>query len=188
MLLITRRNRVSVTHIYCSSFRVDRSNLGRQSIRDFRSPSTPEINFIIRMLKPEFLLLWFFLLLLGPELQFSTADIGTASQYLPPYTPTACYGSDLSQFPSSGLFAAASEGIWDNGAACGRQYLVKCISAAVPKTCVEGQTIQVQIVDRAVSAVSPPTRPGSSLVLSNIAFQTIAKNAVPYLNIEFQQL
>ncbi|KAL0393986.1 UNVERIFIED_CONTAM: EG45-like domain containing protein [Sesamum latifolium] len=140
------------------------------------------------MLKPEILLPWFFLLLLGPELRFSRADIGTASQYTPPYIPTACYGSDMSQFPTSSLFAAAGEGIWDNGAACGRQYLVKCISAAVPQTCVEGQTIQVKIVDRALTSVSPPSRAGSSLVLSNIAFETIAQNAVPYLNVEFQQL
>ncbi|KAL0323909.1 UNVERIFIED_CONTAM: EG45-like domain containing protein [Sesamum calycinum] len=114
------------------------------------------------MLKPEILLLWFLLLLLGPELRFSLADIGTASQYTPPYIPTACYGSDMSQFPTSSLFAAAGEGIWDNGAACGRQYLVKCISAAVPKTCVEGQTIQVKIVDRAITLVSPPSRAGAA--------------------------
>nr|GFB61894.1 hypothetical protein [Tanacetum cinerariifolium] len=75
-------------------------------------------------------------------------EVGTASMYNPPYTPTACYGNDASQFPSSNLFAAAGEGIWDNGAACGRQYLVKCISAVIPRTCILGQTIQVRIVDR----------------------------------------
>ncbi|KAI3468306.1 hypothetical protein Pfo_024969, partial [Paulownia fortunei] len=142
----------------------------------------------LRMLRPEFLLLWLSLLLLGPQIQFSRADIGTASQYVPPYTPTACYGSDLSQFPTSNLFAAAGEGIWDNGAACGRQYLVRCISAAVPQTCVPGQTIQVKIVDRAQTSVSRPSRDGTSLVLSNTAFGTIANTAVSYLNIEFQQL
>ncbi|KAG8375482.1 hypothetical protein BUALT_Bualt10G0104400 [Buddleja alternifolia] len=139
------------------------------------------------MLKSEIHLLWLFVLFFGPQIQFSRADIGTASQYNPPYTPTACYGSDLSQFPTSSLFAAAGEGIWDNGAACGRQYLVKCISATVARTCVPGQTIQVRIVDRAQTSASRPTRAGSSLVLSNTAFETIANPAVPYLNIEFQQ-
>ncbi|KAI6681466.1 hypothetical protein NL676_035347 [Syzygium grande] len=44
------------------------------------------------------------------------ADVGTAGHYDPPYTPTACFGYDPLQFPSSFLFAAAGEGIWDNGA------------------------------------------------------------------------
>ncbi|RVX11105.1 hypothetical protein CK203_013325 [Vitis vinifera] len=56
-------------------------------------------------------------------------DVGTAAQYNPPYLPTICYGNDASEFPSSNLFAAAGDGIWDNGASCGRQYLVRCISA-----------------------------------------------------------
>uniref|UniRef100_A0A7N2L7J4 Expansin-like EG45 domain-containing protein n=1 Tax=Quercus lobata TaxID=97700 RepID=A0A7N2L7J4_QUELO len=53
------------------------------------------------------------------------SDVGTAALYSPPYSPTACYGSDASQFPSSNLFAAAGDGIWNNGAACGRLYLVR---------------------------------------------------------------
>ncbi|KAI3454039.1 hypothetical protein Pfo_010702 [Paulownia fortunei] len=140
------------------------------------------------MSKPEFLLLWLSLLLFGPQIQLSLADVGTASQHIPPYTPTACYGGDLSQFPTSNLFAAAGEGIWDNGAACGRQYLVRCISAAVPRACVAGQTIQVKIVDRAQTSVSRPTREECSLVLSNTAFATIANPSVSYLNVEFQQI
>lgn len=76
---------------------------------------------------------------------------------------TACYGNDASQFPSSNLFAAAGEGIWDNGAACGRQYLVKCISAVIPRTCILGQTIQVRIVDRAQTSVSRSTRAGTTI-------------------------
>lgn len=100
---------------------------------------------------------------------------------------TACYENDYTQFPTSNLFAAAGEGIWDNGAACGRQYLVRCISAPVPQSCVAGQTIQVKIVDRALSSPSPPSRLGSSLVLSDTAFQAIADPAVSYLNIEFKQ-
>ncbi|MBA0777419.1 hypothetical protein Gotri_005439, partial [Gossypium trilobum] len=62
------------------------------------------------------------------------------------YVTTACFGEDQTQFPSSNLFAAAGDGIWDNGASCGRQYLVRCISASQPGTCVPDQTIQVKIV------------------------------------------
>ncbi|XP_024968505.1 EG45-like domain containing protein [Cynara cardunculus var. scolymus] len=114
-------------------------------------------------------------------------EVGTASMYNPPYTPSACYGNDASQFPSSNLFAAAGEGIWDNGAACGRQYLVRCISAVIPRTCIPGQTIQVKIIDRAKTSASRPTSMGTTMVLSDTAFGTIA-NQISSINIEFQQV
>ncbi|KAK3008713.1 hypothetical protein RJ639_015397 [Escallonia herrerae] len=100
--------------------------------------------------------------------------------------PTACFGSDASQFPSSNLFAAAGEGIWDNGAACGRQYLVRCISAVVPKTCIPGQTIQIRIVDRVQTSKSRPLKDGTTMVLSTTAFQTIANPSSTSMNVEFQ--
>ncbi|KAJ0540293.1 putative rlpA-like protein, double-psi beta-barrel [Helianthus annuus] len=130
--------------------------------------------------------LWLWLTLLLMLLDDIRCEVGTASLYNPPYTPSACYGSDASQFPSSNLFAAAGEGIWDNGAACGRQYLVKCISAAIPRTCIPGQTIEVRIIDRAQTSVSRPTRPGTTMVLSDTAFRTIA-NQIASINIEFQK-
>nr|GMD92194.1 EG45-like domain containing protein [Ipomoea batatas] len=100
---------------------------------------------------------------------------------------TACFGSDRSQFPSSNYFAAAGEGIWDNGASCGRQYLVSCISSVLPKACKKDQTIQIKIVDRAQTSVSRPTKPGTTMVLSNAAFAAIADPSATSLNIEFQQ-
>ncbi|XP_062165188.1 EG45-like domain containing protein [Alnus glutinosa] len=127
-----------------------------------------------------------FLLLLLQISHVSHADVGTAAHYRPPYLPTACFGSDAGQFPSSNLFGSAGEGIWDNGAACGRQYLVRCISAAVPRTCIPGQTIQIRIVDRAFNSVSRPSRDGTSMVLSTTAFGTIAKSSATSINIEFQ--
>ncbi|XP_059461288.1 EG45-like domain containing protein isoform X2 [Corylus avellana] len=128
----------------------------------------------------------FVLLLLLQLLHVSHADVGTAAHYRPPYLPTACFGSNADQFPSSNLFGAAGEGIWDNGAACGRQYLVRCISARVPGTCIPGQTIQIRIVDRAFSSVSRPSRADTTIVLSTTAFGTIAKSSAPFVNIEFQ--
>ncbi|KAJ1390186.1 RlpA-like protein, double-psi beta-barrel domain [Sesbania bispinosa] len=109
----------------------------------------------------------------------SSADVGTAARYSPPYLPT--------QFPSSNLFAAAGDGIWDNGAACGRQYLVRCISAEQPRTCIPDQSIQIKIVDYASSAVSPPSVTGTTIVLSDKAFGTIANTTANLINIEFQQ-
>ncbi|KAL3500393.1 hypothetical protein ACH5RR_039486 [Cinchona calisaya] len=140
------------------------------------------------MSNPQLLLLFLSLLLFGDLFHPSSADVGTASQYSPPYTPTACYGSDSSQFPSSNLFGAAGEGVWDNGAACGRQYLVRCISAIVPRTCVQGQTIQIRILDRAQTSTSRPAKANTTVVLSTTAFSAIANSAVPSVNIEFQQV
>ncbi|GAB4836894.1 hypothetical protein Ancab_001805 [Ancistrocladus abbreviatus] len=117
----------------------------------------------------------------------SHADIGTAAHYSPPYLPTACYGSDPSQFPSNNLFAAAGDGIWDNGAACGRQYLVRCISAAEPKACFFGD-IRVKIVDQVASAVSPPSTGGATMVLSTTAYGAIARLSVTSIDIEFTEI
>ncbi|KAL6345034.1 hypothetical protein AAG906_007765 [Vitis piasezkii] len=108
-----------------------------------------------------------------------SGDIGTAGQYAPPYLPTACYGNDVSKFPSSNLFASAGDGIWDNGAACGRQYFVRCLSAQAAGICKSGQII-VNIVDRA-------SRNGVMLVLSTIAFGAIANPSAAWVNIEFAE-
>ncbi|XP_043725393.1 EG45-like domain containing protein [Telopea speciosissima] len=133
----------------------------------------------------QLLLLFFSLVEL---LHFSHGDVGTASQYDPPYIPTTCYGDDTSQFPENNLFGAAGEGIWDNGASCGRQYLVSCLSAVKKGTCVEGETIQIKIVDRAIDAVSQPSSSGTTIVLSATAFATIANSNASKINIEFQQV
>lgn len=101
---------------------------------------------------------------------------------------TACFGSDPTQFPSSNLFAAAGDGIWDNGASCGRQYLVNCISADDPGTCIAGQTVRIIIVDHAPSVPSMPSAPGKTMVLSDTAFEAIAVSPVPSISIEFLQL
>lgn len=103
------------------------------------------------------------------------------------HAATACYGDDQNQFPSSNLFAAAGDGIWDNGASCGRQYLVRCISASRLGTCVTDQTIQVKIVDYAPTAKSQPSAQSTTLVLSETAFAGITNIPVDSINIEFQQ-
>jgi len=100
---------------------------------------------------------------------------------------TACFGRDASQFPPSNLFGAVGEGLWDNGAACGRQYQVRCISAAVRGTCIPGQMVQIKIVDRAQSSVSRPSLEGTTLVLSSQAFQAIANASASFINVEYQQ-
>ncbi|XP_077211742.1 EG45-like domain containing protein [Tasmannia lanceolata] len=136
------------------------------------------------MSKPQHLLPWFsFLMLL---FHLCKADVGTAASYQPPYLPTACYARDASQIPANNLFASASEGIWDNGASCGRQYMVRCLSAATP-VCNVGQTIQVKIVDRASTSASRPSA-GGTMVLSLTAFSAITNSSASQINIEYQQV
>ncbi|GKV06448.1 hypothetical protein SLE2022_266160 [Rubroshorea leprosula] len=133
----------------------------------------------------QFLSLLFFL---TQFLHPSHGDVGTASHYSPPYFPTECYGNDASQFPSSNFFGAAGDGIWDNGAACGRQYLVRCISASEPRTCIPDRTIQIKIVDYAPSVLSQPSASGTSVILSRTAYEAVANSSVNAINIEFQQV
>ncbi|KAE8666896.1 RING/FYVE/PHD zinc finger superfamily protein [Hibiscus syriacus] len=131
-------------------------------------------------------LLWCFLFV-SQFFQLSHGDVGTAAHYSPPYLPTTCFGDDQTEFPSTNLFAAAGDGIWDNGASCGRQYRVRCISASQPGTCVPDQTIQVKIVDYAPTALSPSSAQSTTIVLSRTAFGGITNKAVDSINIEFQQ-
>ncbi|XP_078428867.1 EG45-like domain containing protein [Wolffia australiana] len=116
----------------------------------------------------------------------SAADVGTASSYRPPYLPTACYGGDSSQFPADNLFAAAGDGIWDNGAACGRWYRIRCLSSAVARACAAGQpAVLVKIVDRAVNLG------GVTMVLSLAAFGAITNSStgeILQINVDFLQI
>ena len=132
-----------------------------------------------------------FLVSLFFNIHTSYADVGTAALYSPPYLPTACYGiRDASQFPSSNLFAAAGDGIWANGTACGRKYLVKCITTtSTPHACNQNQTIQIKIVDHIGQEASVLSAYNTTLFLSPTAFATIANSstASSYINIEFEQ-
>lgn len=64
---------------------------------------------------------------------------------------------------------------------------MRCLSAAAADACIDGQTIQVMIVDYAAALVSSPTQSGTTMVLSNDAFSMIANQSAAEINIEFQQ-
>ncbi|PIA93880.1 EG45-like domain containing protein 2, partial [Cercospora beticola] len=106
------------------------------------------------------------------------ADIGTAVSYDLLYTPTRCYQNDPGQFPSGNLFISVSEGLWDNGAACGRRCRLKCISGQ-NKPCV-GSTIDVRVLDYCEAC--PAT-----MKLSNDAFAQIASPGGG-INVEYMQI
>ncbi|XP_050213585.1 EG45-like domain containing protein [Mercurialis annua] len=129
---------------------------------------------------------YIFLLLLATFFPLAYGDVGTAAHYSPPYVPSACNGEDLGQFPANNLFAAAGDGIWNNGASCGREYIVRCISADVPSTCFPDKIITVKIVDYAESSVSKPSSSGATIVLSEAAFRQIGQLSASQVNVEFQ--
>ncbi|OVA14402.1 Expansin/pollen allergen [Macleaya cordata] len=93
---------------------------------------------------------------------------------------TKCNGYSQQQFPDGGMFAAASNGLWDNGAACGRRYRMRCISG-LRRPCKDG-TIVVQVVDVCRTNPCP-----STLVLSNKAFDAISRISETKINIEYAQ-
>ncbi|XP_049352709.1 EG45-like domain containing protein [Solanum verrucosum] len=107
-------------------------------------------------------------------------DIGTATSYNSPYTPTKCGGNRSDQFPSGNLFVAVSEGLWDNGAACGRRYRLRCLSGN-NRPCKEG-TIDVRVVDYCTKRPCP-----STIALSSDAFAQISISHNAKINIEYVQ-
>ncbi|CAJ1973730.1 unnamed protein product [Sphenostylis stenocarpa] len=119
--------------------------------------------------------------LLLKQVSLVLADVGTAASYGPPYIPaTACDGNRPGQFPSGNLFVAVNEGLWDNGAACGRRYRIRCLSGN-NRPC-KGGSIDVKVVDSCSSSPCPNT-----LLLSNDAFAAISRFPHAKINIEYTQ-
>ncbi|XP_057799919.1 EG45-like domain containing protein 2 [Salvia miltiorrhiza] len=108
-------------------------------------------------------------------------DIGTASSYNPPYTPTRCNGNRGDQFPSGNLFVQVSEGLWDNGAACGRRYRLRCLSGS-NRPCKEG-TVDVRVVDFCTRRPCP-----STIMMSTDAFAAVSRSPNAKINIEFIEI
>ncbi|KAL3500874.1 hypothetical protein ACH5RR_039967 [Cinchona calisaya] len=121
--------------------------------------------------------------LFSTEVNLVLGDVGTATSYSPPYTPTKCNGNRQDQFPAGNLFVAVSEGLWDNGAACGRRYRLRCLSGN-NKPCKDiGTTIDVRVVDFC------PKRPcPSTIVMSSDAFSAISHSPNSKINIEYIQI
>ncbi|XP_028775431.1 EG45-like domain containing protein [Neltuma alba] len=106
----------------------------------------------------------------------ASAISGTATFYTV-YVPSACYG-----FQDQGtMIAAASDPIYNNGAACGRMYRVRCTGGtnSVPNPCKAG-TVTVKVVDR---CPSPGCR--ATLDLSREAFSRIANPDAGKVNIDY---
>ncbi|XP_022853575.1 EG45-like domain containing protein [Olea europaea var. sylvestris] len=107
------------------------------------------------------------------------AESGTATFYTPPYVPSACYG-----FQEKGtVIAAANPSLYNNGAACGRRYRVKCTGGtnSVPNPCT-GQEVTVTIVDRC------PGCGNNQFDLSQEVFSTIANPDAGRIVIDYTQV
>ncbi|XP_004309960.1 PREDICTED: putative EG45-like domain containing protein 1-like [Fragaria vesca subsp. vesca] len=102
----------------------------------------------------------------------SMATPGVATFYTS-YTP--CYGDT----PEGVMIASAGDAIWNNGAACGKYFTVKCTGPRnpVPHPCT-GATVKVKIVDHC------PGCP-STLDLSKEAFTKIANPVAGIINIDY---
>ncbi|EFJ10453.1 hypothetical protein SELMODRAFT_111663 [Selaginella moellendorffii] len=95
-----------------------------------------------------------------------------ATFYTPPYQPSSCFGFD--PLPADFLFAAASPAVFNNRAACGTFFCVRCTGNG----CRNGNTIRVQIVDLC------PGCPGA-FDLSQEAFARIADPAVGVISVNY---
>ncbi|KAK1709181.1 uncharacterized protein CLUP02_04202 [Colletotrichum lupini] len=128
-----------------------------------------------------------FSLLLSILAPLASADVGTAGSWSVPYLPTRCNGNSRDQFPPKDLFVSVGDGLWDNGAACGRQYLVRCISS-LPRACKSG-TIQVKVVDFSNNPVGKKSA-DATMHLSTKAWAEIVDTSkgANKVNIEFQQV
>ncbi|KAK2661059.1 hypothetical protein Ddye_007592 [Dipteronia dyeriana] len=117
----------------------------------------------------------------------SHGDVGTAAQYTPPYLRKIrachCLLWKLSHPIPTRLPVWGSQRL-----GMGREAVqVRCISAAVPNTCIPGATVLIRIIDRAETSVSRPSRNGATIVLSTTAFSTIANSSANLINIEFSK-
>ncbi|EEF31528.1 EG45-like domain containing protein [Ricinus communis] len=104
---------------------------------------------------------------------------GTATYYTT-YLPSACYGYE----DQGVMIAAASEAIWNNGAACGQMYQVNCISGTnegTPFPCWASGSVVVKIVDRC------PASCRGTIDLSQEAFASIADPNSGVIHITYQQ-
>ncbi|KAL3746597.1 hypothetical protein ACJRO7_015543 [Eucalyptus globulus] len=106
---------------------------------------------------------------------FVIGDVGTASSYDPPYTRKA------DQFPPGNLFMAMSEGLWDNRAACGRRYRLRCPSGS-NGPCKDG-TVDVTVVDCCPKSPCP-----STILLSTNRFSAISEYSSAKIKAEYIQI
>lgn len=94
---------------------------------------------------------------------------------------SVCFGFDV----EGTMIAAASEELWNDGAACGQRFEVTCLGGTnqgIPMLCLGTGTVTVRIVDRCLAPACWGT-----IDLSWEAFALIADPNSGDINISFQQ-
>ncbi|KAK2979728.1 hypothetical protein RJ640_001749 [Escallonia rubra] len=108
----------------------------------------------------------------------ASAIAGTATFYTV-YLPSACYGNQ----DQGVMIAAVGESMWNNGAACGTTYTIRCTgptNQGVPQPCT-GSSVTVRVVDRCAGCQA------NQFDLSQEAFTVIANPDAGRINIDYAQ-
>ncbi|KAG6427817.1 hypothetical protein SASPL_112068 [Salvia splendens] len=110
----------------------------------------------------------------------ASAISGTATYYGPPLVPSSCYG-----YQDKGVMvAAANPALFNNRAACGNRYIIRCTGATnlgVPQPCRNGP-ITVTIVDLC------PGCGANQIDLSQEAFKAIADPNAGRIRIDYTRV
>ncbi|OAY31863.1 EG45-like domain containing protein [Manihot esculenta] len=98
----------------------------------------------------------------------------------PPYTPSKCYGNQN----NGAMIAGVSDALWNNGAACGRRYRVRCIGGAnlAPHPCKQGTSVVVKVVDYCSRGCQ------GEINLSRDAFAQIADPEAGIVKVQYDQV
>jgi hypothetical protein len=96
------------------------------------------------------------------------------------HAASACYGNQ----DEGTLIAAASDALWNGGAACGTMYTVTCVGGTneTPNPCNPGASVTVKIVD-----LCPSPGCQATLDLSQQAFATIGNLGAGKIVIDYSQ-
>lgn len=100
-------------------------------------------------------------------------NVGPAHLYQAPYTPPLACG----EFQTTGAFVAVGDNLWNNGAACGRHYNVRCIAGPGNPCKSGGPVVKVTVVNY---------HSGSGVFLNRAAMSAIQKGT-GQITVEFEE-
>uniref|UniRef100_A0A1J3ITL9 EG45-like domain containing protein 2 n=1 Tax=Noccaea caerulescens TaxID=107243 RepID=A0A1J3ITL9_NOCCA len=100
---------------------------------------------------------------------------GRAVYYNPPYTRSACYGTQRGT-----MVVGVRSNLWEGGRACGRRYRVRCLGATYgyARACT-GRSVDVTVVDFCREPCN------GDLNLSRDAFQVIANTDAGNIGVDY---
>lgn len=127
-------------------------------------------------------------LLLGASAH-AAADVGSLSFYKRPYYPTECNTPVETMERLNYRYVQVSEGLWDNGAVCGKTLLIRCLSGSASRNPCTRNTIEAVIVGRCPNGVCAV---GNTNVLMRITAERysslVNSREAAWVNIEFARL